>query len=594
VGRHLVSPIRHKTIGLDAISSIFYGANYRFYFSQIDYLNIGEKPSLFLHFWSLAVEEQFYLFWPLLLLIGWQFFKRFGIFIILIATAAYSFYYSILLTKNDPTFAFYSLPTRAWEFALGAITFLLTSNLNRFWKFFRFLFGWTGLAALIYSFITITDSQEFPGTIALIPTIATALIIAASSKGKFFGSFLITNPLFYGVGAVSYSLYLWHWPVYQLMSEIVGTEFNQVSLIIYAIILTTITIATYYVIEKPIRNYKRLGRKASYGFVWGGATSLIATFAAISIMGITLPIISSPSAQGQSSVITTEPSPTPIPSIEPNVNTDIKLNFPLRTTTPVALSVLKDVYIEGKCQSKNTDTELKKDCIYGSPTGVKNIIIYGDSHATQWVSALNSIGLKNNFKITVFTKSGCPSANLEVQYETNQKFLKYPQCDTWRKNAISEINSMPSPDLILLGSSSAYNAGKDLKRTEDYWLTGYQSTLTSLEKYLDRIIILNDTPRPGSPTPLDCLGQNLNSPSVCDMNYSQVVAPFDRKPFINQIASKYSIPVIDPVPWLCDNEICPAVLDGIPVYADSSHMTAQMSADLASLLEQPILKKLNG
>jgi peptidoglycan/LPS O-acetylase OafA/YrhL len=202
VSRHLVSPIRHRTIGFDAISSIFYGANYRFYYSQIDYLNIGEKPSLFLHFWSLAVEEQFYLFWPLLLLIGWQFFKRFGIFIILVATAAYSFYYSILFTKSNPTFAFYSLPTRAWEFALGAITFLLISKLNRFWKFFRFIFGWTGLAALIYSFLTITDSQEFPGTIALLPTIATALIIAASSKGKFVGSFLNGG---YGPCIISFS-----------------------------------------------------------------------------------------------------------------------------------------------------------------------------------------------------------------------------------------------------------------------------------------------------------------------------------------------------------------------------------------------------
>jgi len=593
VGRHLVSPIRHKTIGLDAISSIFYGANYRFYFSQIDYLNIGEKPSLFLHFWSLAVEEQFYLFWPLLLLIGWQFFKRFGIFIILIATAAYSFYYSILLTKNDPTFAFYSLPTRAWEFALGAITFLLTSNLNRFWKFFRFLFGWTGLAALIYSFITITDSQEFPGTIALIPTIATALIIAASSKGKFFGSFLITNPLFYGVGAVSYSLYLWHWPIYQLMSEVVGTEFNQVSLIIYTIILTTITIATYFVIEKPIRNYKRLGRKASYGFVWGGATSLIATFAAISIMGITLPIISSPSAQGQSSVITTEPSPTPIPSIEPNVNTDIKLNFPLRTTTPITLSVLKNVYFDGKCQSKNEQTQVLK-CLYGNPNGLKNIVIFGDSHATQWIPALNTIGLKNNYKISVLTKAGCPAADLYVMYELANKLQKYPECAAWRKNAIAEINFNLKPDLIIMAATGSYNIGSDAKKNLDYWVAGYQSTISNLQQFSEKIMIINDTPHSGTPTALDCLGKNLDKPTNCDLNYTQSVTPFDRKDSLDQIAVQYSIPIVDPIPWLCSDLVCPAVLDGIAVYADSSHMAARMSADLATLLEQPILKKLNG
>jgi len=594
VSRHLVSPIRHRTIGFDAISSIFYGANYRFYYSQIDYLNIGEKPSLFLHFWSLAVEEQFYLFWPLLLLIGWQFFKRFGIFIILVATAAYSFYYSILFTKSNPTFAFYSLPTRAWEFALGAITFLLISKLNRFWKFFRFIFGWTGLAALIYSFLTITDSQEFPGTIALLPTIATALIIAASSKGKFVGSFLITNPLFYGVGAISYSLYLWHWPIYLLMEEVVGPKLNQVNLFIYGVILLSFTLATYYVIEKPIRNYKRLGRKASYGFIWGGATSLIATFVAVSIMGFTLPIISSESAQGQDRMEVVKPIVTPplISNRDESVNTN--LNLPIRTTTPITLSVLKETFLDVSCQSKNTGTDFKRNCNYGDLNATQNIIIFGDSHANQWVPALNLIGQKNNYKITVFTKSGCPAADLEVLYEIGQKIIKYPECDIWRKNVIKEINTMRTPDLIILASNKAYNAGRDTTKTAEYWISGYDSTLSNLQRYTDRIIIMNDTPRPGTPPPLDCLGKNLDNPSYCDMNYLKVVAADDRKSLLNQIGLKYSIPIVDPIPWLCDNSNCPSVLDGIPVYADATHISTKISENLAPFLEQAILKKLNG
>jgi peptidoglycan/LPS O-acetylase OafA/YrhL len=592
VGRHLISPIRHKTIAIDAISSIFYGANYRFYFSQIDYLNIGAKPSLFLHFWSLAVEEQFYLFWPLLLLIGWKFFKRFGVLIILVATAAFSFYYSLLFTKSNPTFAFYSLPTRAWEFALGAITFLLISKLNGFWKLFRFIFGWAGLAGLIYSFITITDTQEFPGMISLIPTIATALVIAASSKGKFFGSFLLTNPLFYGIGAISYSLYLWHWPVYQLMSEVIGAEFNQINLIIYALILIVITVATYYVIEKPIRSYKRLGRRPSYGFIWGGITSLIATFVAISIMGLTLPIISSPIAQGQNIVVIAEPSPTPTLISNATPSPEIQSNLPTRTTTPINLSVLTDVYFDGKCQSKNTEIEVKK-CVSGDPTGKKNIVIFGDSHATQWIPALNEIGIKNNYKISVLTKAGCPAADLTVLYEINKKLQKYPECAAWRNNAILEINSNQNPDLIIMSATGAYNVGTDPKKNLDYWLNGYKTTITNLQKYSDRIMILNDTPHSGSPTSLDCLGKNLENPSRCDLNYADSVSPFNRINYLDQIGLIYSIPIIDPIPWLCNEGNCPAVLNGVAAYADARHMAARMSIELAPLLEQAILKKLN-
>lgn len=606
VGRHLISPLRFKDLGLDGIASIFYGANYRFYYSQIDYLNLGSKPSLLLHFWSLAVEEQFYFIWPLLIFVGYKLFKKWGAFTLLLPVLSLSFFISLKFTSSNPTLAFYSLQTRAWEFAVGSMTCFAVVAISKLTLTIRTLLGWTGLAILTYGLLTIKESQPFPGYAALIPTLATALVIFASSYGRFIGSFLITNPIFYGVGAISYSLYLWHWPIYQLEAEVLGQNPTGQALFGYLILTFTFTLLSYFLIEKPVRNYHRMAIRAHHSFITGGLISAVGVLTAVSIMGLNLFPSSTVNVAAANPASVNSPPATPTTTTDPNLNflaspspsADQTLvtagNFPEGTSSPISAAVLAQTSFDGSCEL-NLPTTAVLVCDRGAITSKHTIAIFGDSHAEQWLPALNEIGLKYNYKISIFSKAGCPAPKLLVQKVTGgtaNKLLPYPECATWRAAVIAKLQAAPAPDLLLLAAVKRYNDGKDPAATNAYWIAGYEATINALKSHVSNIAIFNDTPYPGTPTVPDCLAHSLSYPATCNIPYDKAVTLDDRLSLLQGVASKNGVHLIDPIPWLCNYSSCPAVIGGTVAYKDESHLAAAMSLQMVPQLETAILPLL--
>lgn len=585
ISRHLISPLRFWDTGIDGLSAIFYGANYRFYFSEIDYLNLGSKPSLFLHFWSLAVEEQFYLIWPLLILVGYKLSKRFGILIFLIPVLIASFYYSMSLTISNPTLAFYSLPTRGWEFAIGSLLFFLASKFTSLPKFICFVFGWTGLSGLVYSMLTINDSTAFPGLIALLPTISTAFVILASINGKYFGSIILSNPLFSSIGAISYSLYLWHWPVYQLMKEISDVRAPKVNLTVYFCITLILTVLTYFLVEKPIRNYERLSLRPAYGYFWGASVSLIAAFVAVSLLGLTIPIIGNSNqidaASGKNQKSIGEVS---IAADNAILTTD---NFPTTLTLDDTINASKstDVCLRG---ISNTVAE---DCITGDLAAKNAIVLFGDSHAAQWEAPLTSYSKGHTLKLYSFLKRGCGAANLK--YTSNGKDgSPYPECDAFRKSAISRIIAL-KPTLLIV-STLSYRTDAFLAENKDtFWESAYSPLLNQMAVAGIQVLIMGDTPYPIKNIP-ECLTKNLTSVSNCDVTMIDSVTKFaPTSDFSNWTTTKGAI-YFDSIVRLCRDGICPAVINGLIVYRDSSHLTNSFSSylgqDLGKKLDSLLLK----
>ena len=579
ISRHLISPLRFRDTGIDALSSILYGANYRFYYSQIDYLNIGAKPSLFLHFWSLAVEEQFYFVWPLLMFIGYMLFKKLGIVALLIPVAGFSFYFSAKLSTSNPMLAFYSLPTRAWEFAIGSLSYFLIWKFSRIPGQLKFILGWSGVIGLIYSMISIKDTIPFPGYIALLPTISTALVLVASFHGKFFDFYLISNPLFNSIGAISYSLYLWHWPVYQLMSEVIGRNSNGPDIKMYFVLSFAFAIASYFLIEKPIRGYRRLGARPSFSFIWGGFVTLISGFVAMTLLGLNFATITPTQAQTLPTPNISQPveaAVTPTPTASLNGAGQIK-TISLADT----VEATKITNISSKCQ-KDVAVVIAVDCMTGSITSKKVIVLFGDSHAGQWEVPLGNFSTSHQFKVYNFLKSGCGAAELTYRYGPTG-LVPYPQCPQYRASAIARIIAL-KPQLLVVSTSSYRSDAADSSNKDAFWESAYAPLLTKMRKAGIKVLILGDTPYPKNNIP-DCLSQNLSDVAKCDFKVSDGVSKFHQtENFANWVSAQGGF-FFNPTPLLCNEVTCFAVIDGIIVYRDGSHLSDLYSQKLFSAIE---------
>jgi peptidoglycan/LPS O-acetylase OafA/YrhL len=216
----LVLPsISRGSIGRDLIGTTFYISNYLFAWWQNDYQNLNATPSPFIHYWSLAVEEQFYIFWPLFIVALAKFKSARKFLIGFSAVTLVSFALGVWLTIIAPIWAFYSLPTRAWELSVGALI-ALSPALRRKSRFLAIF----GVVAVGASALWFSESTAFPGTYALLPVLGTAALLSSIGAWPKPLKWLATNRLSIWLGKISYPLYLWHWPVLVLPISLLARD----------------------------------------------------------------------------------------------------------------------------------------------------------------------------------------------------------------------------------------------------------------------------------------------------------------------------------------------------------------------------------
>ena len=523
----VLPPISRGSIGRDLIATTFYISNYLFAWWQNDYQNLNATPSPFIHYWSLAVEEQFYVFWPLFI-IGLAKLKSARKFLIgFSAVTIVTFALGVWLTIVAPIWAFYSLPTRAWELSIGALIALLPA-LRRQNSFLAIL----GISALIGSALSFNDSTPFPGVYALLPVLGTAALLSSIGAWPQPLKWLATNRVAVWLGKISYPLYLWHWPVLVLPIALFARELKLWERIVALLITVVLAELTTRFVEEPFRLKKLAPGRVIL------STSIAMVCALLVGLGI---------AQSTTSSILVNGKQVTLASIE-----------------------LRPTPYEDGCHL-NYHESLSPICEFGKIDSRKTVVLYGDSHAVQWFPALEKLAVEKGFKLITLTKSACPS--IDVVRESVGAF-KMSNCATWRENATARI-AKSKPDLIILSSFEHFVPQGDPRKVEQWWAAGSNRTYRTLQPFASKIVYLLDTPLPKRNIP-DCLASTSADKCLADSTLGlPQVAQFE---------------IVDPAKWLCTSN-CPGIVRGNVAYRDASHISVATSLELSDSLWQALVAK---
>ncbi|WP_189333323.1 acyltransferase family protein [Actinoplanes ianthinogenes] len=586
---------RFKSISLDALYATFYGINWRLASEGVQYLNADAAPSPLQHFWSLAVEEQFYLVWPLLLLIFALTFRsryRKPVLIALGLAVLASLYVSVQVTESSAPYAYFGAHTRAWELGIGALVAIGTTRLAGLPQPLAAVLTWAGLAAVVTSALLYDDATPFPGTAAALPVLGAAAIIAGGCAAPRGGvAVLLGRWPFQQIGKYSYSWYLWHWPVLMIVPFALDTEPTVGLNLSLAAIALLLAIGSYHLVENPGRNQPWVKRSAVRGIAVGLALSLAVAVVA-RVGGNHPPQL----AKGAPAVVTAEvvaAATDPEAELRRIIATSAGLGeLPSNITPPVERGH-KDLpeYYGTDCHLDYTEVVPPGPCAFGDPAGAQTVYLLGDSHAAHWYPAMQTIAAKHGWRLVVRTKSACQAPTVRTFANTLKR--AYTECEQWRAAMLAEIKRA-KPTMVVVSSNGNNNGGllnaagqfadrgPEAQR-DGLWVAGWKATFRALTAKGTRLVLIEDTPWPGKDTP-ECLATNSRHASRCARPAEDAFAFPARQELVSRTARDLGVTVIPTRQWFCA-DVCPQVVGNIMVWRDNSHITTKYAQMLAPLLE---------
>ena len=561
-------------------------SNFHFESVGTDYLLSQRPPSPLQNFWSLSIEEQFYLVYPSLFLVlmrrkgDVQSRVRLIVALSLVIVASYGL--SISQTAHNPSAAYFSPFTRAWELALGALIAVSVPMLKQIPRRYASLLTWVGFGAILYAAFAFNSFTAYPGSLVIVPVVGSGLVIAGGVAAPRWGAESVLGlPTARWLGRLSYSLYLWHWPILLVVAEHYGKSklslMDSSACIAVAVMLS---IATYHIVEGPIRHSKLNSRMS----VILGACLVAITLILLSLFidaettgaSSPEPVVPAPNAQVVHDLVAKATTIKKVPrNIEPAL-TGQKADWGGNYLSPACAPALQ--------------ASRAQVCSLGDRNSKKLMVVYGDSHVLMWFPAFETIAATDHWQLIVLAKTYCPADNLTIANPSALGSANSPDlaCDNWHRWAVGEINRL-KPQVLVVSQESIYqvpvaNASTPKWVSAPEWENGLRSLYASLKDRNTRNIILGNIPVLQRREP-SCLASHRSNVQFCSSPKATSVL------WTNKIemdeAKALGIQYIDTVPWFC-SQTCTAEVGNYNVYMDGIHMNATFARYLEGVLGKAI------
>jgi peptidoglycan/LPS O-acetylase OafA/YrhL len=556
-------------------ASALYLENWQLVADSADYAARNNMTSVVQHFWSLSIQGQVFLVWPLLIALvalasrGAPDQLRRRTTLVLLGIFAVSLTYSVELTTVAQPMAYFHTLTRLWEFAVGG---LLALHVDRMVlsRRARVAAGWTGAVGLVTCGMALPVASVFPGFAALWPTGCAALVLLAGRTGSPVGAdrLLAGRPARY-IGDISYALYLWHWPV--LILCLVAADQETIGLYGGALVIAVsalLAVLTHHLVERPVLRLRTRVR-TGYRFGGAGAVTVLLLVAVWWTIGTqhdgTTGELGDDAHPGARALLTGAVDPAPLLPQPVSVFEDW-VRIERWNCTPMA-SFPMDACTRPVSSSDNGENQDDPE------PPARRIVVVGDSHAQQLTGALVPIAQHNNWQLTAIIRGACPfsTASEVVPDEAD--------CLAWNAAAADEITTL-HPDAVVTLASRDVRAG-----LTEQTPPGFVEQWRRLDAQGIPVLALRDNPRFDHSIP-DCVQQQAEDVDACGVNRSDVYAPVPPWSAVSDIPSNVSF--VDISDAVCDPDRCPAVVGNVLVYLDDNHLTATYTTSMADLLADRI------
>jgi peptidoglycan/LPS O-acetylase OafA/YrhL len=584
-------------------ASALYYENWQLAWNAVNYLKSDSAASPVQHFWSLSVEEQFYLGWPFLFVFAGlvaltvrrrpqhakqpvdnaaveQARRARGHRVLILLAGAIvvgSLCYSVYYTRVNPSGAYFVTTTRIWELGLGGLVALLPGRLGR--RMSRMgLLGWAGLGLVIASAFALSGTQAFPGVLALLPAGGTALLIIGGSAAARFGPSRLTSirPLVF-TGGISYSLYLWHWPIIVLWTAWSGQPVGPASGPVIAAVAVLLSWLSKVWVEDKVRTASLLS-----GHGWRSVSTALAAVVPVVLVSL---------------YIAAEPAPWnghlgpdyPGAAVLADKLADKSATVKPAPVVPPPTAISLPAYWQQGCLVPESSA-VPKECVYGDTSHpVLTVALVGDSMAGDWFTPLARIAADRHWELVTELHAVCPlSSAMLITPDTGGP---YTSCHSWGAAVLRDLITKIRPGVVITsdypGLATVRHPAGGAAAQQDIG-AGMAAYWKQLESRHISVVAIKESPDMGLNVP-DCLSKNPSSPAKCAVPAARAL-PRNLPTVYAARAAAGRVPLINMNPLICGPVSCAPVIGNVLVYQDSHHLTSTYALTTAPYLEARLLK----